>query len=524
MITLNAFDPLSTAEVKLLETCSIADRTSVGDGSLPADETDDNRIRAELLRHLLLTQNGDLVLHPKGLRLRGAFIVGHLDLQGCDIGRDISLTNCRIKNPITLVNARLRGFYISGSRICGISADNADFAGSVFLRAQSYVSGEISLAGATIKGDLQFCEITLNSETQDAVFAPSLTIEGSMFLGNYPYSGETTDLISNATLFFSSARVTHDVFVTNTAISLSQDILGDGVFGATEEHGRDMALSFARAKIDGLLFFQDNQINQGIVNLAGATVRRLKDEPAGPGANYPIRLDGFRYTDFSRHTDTSLGSRLAWLERRPNDTPFTAQPYEHLARVMTAMGHRSDATGVLIRKEKLLRRENRSLMASTIGKSPRWALSAISDTVLWATVGFGYRPGRAVIMAVMLIIGLGVFFDKTWKAGDFAPNAAPILISASWISATETHPHNPAAFWSQPGQAGQDWETFNAYAYAADLVVPLVSLGQESTWAPSTSRSPLGKIAWWLRWISKALGWVVTALLAAAITGVIRQE
>ena len=121
-------------------------------------------------------------------------------------------------------------------------------------------------------------------------------------------------------------------------------------------------------------------------------------------------------------------------------------------------------------------------------------------------------------------MGLGLFYQATWRAGDFAPNSAPILVSQDWISATETHPANPAAFWSSPGQAGQDWETFNAFAYSADLVIPLVSLGQEDGWAPSTSRSPLGQIGWWLRWFAKAIGWIVTALGAAAITGVIRKD
>jgi len=140
------------------------------------------------------------------------------------------------------------------------------------------------------------------------------------------------------------------------------------------------------------------------------------------------------------------------------------------------------------------------------------------------TIGYGYRPARAVGLALILIVGLGLFFRAVWQAGDMAPNAAPILVSSGWISATKTHPENPAEFWSTAGQAGQDWETFSGFAYAADLVIPIVNLGQESAWAPSTSRSPLGRIGWWLRWFAIGLGWVVTALGAAAITGVIRKD
>ena len=108
-------------------------------------------------------------------------------------------------------------------------------------------------------------------------------------------------------------------------------------------------------------------------------------------------------------------------------------------------------------------------------------------------------------------------------AGDMAPNAAPILISADWVEATETAPGNPAVFWSAPGAAGQDYETFSALAYSADLFIPIMNFGQESAWAPSTSRGALGRIAWWVRWIAKIIGWVVTALGAGAITGLIRR-
>jgi len=34
----------------------------------------------------------------------------------------------------------------------------------------------------------------------------------------------------------------------------------------------------------------------------------------------------------------------------------------------------------------------------------------------------------------------------------------------------------------------------------------------------------LGKIGWWARWIAKAIGWIVTALAAGAVTGVIRKD
>ena len=520
MIDLSAFDPLSPAETKLIEEATLPNRTIIADGALPSEAAEAVTVRADLVRYLLISAP----LHDKGVRLRGAWITGELDLQGCDCSRDISLTACHLVEPVNLTNANLRGLHISNCRLKGLAADNASFSGSVYIRSDTYIGGEVSLSGTQINGDLQVCHTVIEATTQDAIFAPSLRVSGSVFLGNYPYADGNTSLVTMGQIFLSSARIEHDLFISNTAITLNDAALGGAVFGATEEHGSDIAISLARAKVGGILFLQDNQISRGIFNLAGAHVERLKDEPVGPGASYPIRLDGFTYSDFSRHAETKLSARLDWLARRPDDTPFTAQPYEQLAEVMTRMGHRNDARTVLMHKERLLKAENRRI-AGVAGGSFLWrGVSWFNDYFLRVTVGYGFRPGRAVTIAVLLILGLGWFFDRTWHAGDMTPNAAPILVSGPWIAATETHPDNPAAFWSSAGQAGQDWETFNAYAYAADLVVPIVSLGQESAWAPSTSRSDWGRSGWWMRWFAKAVGWIVTALGAGAITGIIRND
>lgn len=520
MTDVQDFAPFSEAEQKLIDEAEMPNRTTIADGALPTTASPSVSIRAELIRQLLLVSP----LHDKGIRLRGAWISGPLDLQGCDSARDISLSACHLAEPANLTNASLRGLHLSGCTLAGFAADNARFSGSVYLRAGTRITGEVSLSGAQIGGDLQVCDVHITSNTQDAIFAPSLRVGGSLFLGNYPYADGQTSLVTEGQIFLSSARVEHDLFLSRTAITLNDQGLAGAVFGATEEHGSDIAVSLARAKVGGILFLQDNQISRGVVNLAGAHVARLKDEPVGPGAAYPIRLDGFTYTDFSRHTETNIQARLDWLGRKPDSMPFIAQPYEQLAYVMGRMGHRNDAKTVLMHKERLLKAENRRLNAVRGGFPPwRW-LAALGDILLRWTIGYGYRPGRAVAIAVVLIAVLGVFFEQTWKAGDMTPNAAPILVSQGWTEITKAHPDNPAEVWSSPGQPGQDWETFNAFAYAADLVVPIVSLGQEDAWAPSTSRSYLGRIGWWLRWIAKALGWIVTALGAAAITGLIRND
>lgn len=69
-----------------------------------------------------------------------------------------------------------------------------------------------------------------------------------------------------------------------------------------------------------------------------------------------------------------------------------------------------------------------------------------------------------------------------------------------------------------------DWDTFNRYGYAADLVIPILDLGQTDAWAPSKDRGDWGKALWWGRWVLAALGWLVTGLGVAAITGIMQRS
>ena len=161
--------------------------------------------------------------------------------------------------------------------------------------------------------------------------------------------------------------------------------------------------------------------------------------------------------------------------------------------------------------------------------------SYIADRVFGVVVGYGHKPERSFYMLLTLVL-IGWFLaDRAWEAGDFAPTAGPVLMSESWQTlATDERIANPAKVWSDKYMvapdgtpvltAGRDYETFHAVSYAVDLVVPLVSLGQEAAWAPSTTRGPWGWWLWWVRWWLIALGWIVTAIGAAAVTGVIRRE
>lgn len=516
MQRLNEFEPLLPAELKLVELAGSGTRVEIGNGNLPIAGTEGVEIRAGLIRLILLGLDPAAVPHAKGIRVRGARISGVLDFQGVDCANDLSLSRCVIDNAPVFVNAQMRGVYLSGCTCPGISADNAVFDGSVYLRSGFESTGEISMPGARIRGDLQICDARIDGGGRAAVFANSIRIGGSVYLGDYPYDNVDTQLHSVGAIVMSNADIEEDFYCRNVAVSsptLGAQVVIDGAEGENV-----IALSIARADIRGVLYFKRNQISGGIVNFSGTQTRRLNDEPLGIGNGQAIRLDGFEYQDFAQHTDVSVEARLEWLARRPDGIEFRSQPYEQLARVLYRIGHGDDAELVLIEKEQLQRAANRKTASGGM-----WLAMSVRDVLGRFLIAYGYRPARVVIWAMMLLVALGLYFHKTWHEGDMTPAAAPILVSAGWVSATQTHPENPGAFWSSTGQAGQDYETFEAFAYAADLLIPIVNLGQEDAWGPSTSRSAWGWHGWWIRWVAKIMGWVITALGAAAVTGVIRR-
>ncbi|GLQ35280.1 oxidoreductase [Amylibacter marinus] len=490
---------------------------------MPSDGDADVSVRADFIRHLISGGDQSSKLHSKGILLRGARITGTLDLQGADCPVDLSFGRCWFDEAPSFVNARMRGVFFTGTHLPGMHADNCVFEGSVYLRADFRSSDEIAMPNAQISGDLQICGAKIASDSGFGIFATSLRVGGSVYLGDYPFDDKSSELTVDGTIEMSSISVSRDFYCCNCALSAAPSINTQKMVNDRHRQNAPTAISLSRGSIGGVLYIRDNQISQGMVNLSNAVARRLNDEPVGETIRYPLRLDGFEYDGLSTQSSTALADRLEWLERRPQHIGFSAQPFEHLASILNKLGHRNDANDVLMRKEKLQRAEDRAVLRASGHSRWRLPLMVLSDGLLRGLIGYGYRPVRAVLWGGILVALFAMFFHKVWISGDMAPNSAPILISADWISATQSHSDNPALYWSRIGGAGQDYETFNAMAYAADLLIPIVNFGQEDAWAPSTSRSPWGWHAWWLRWFVKISGWVVTALGAAAVTGAIRK-
>lgn len=175
-------------------------------------------------------------------------------------------------------------------------------------------------------------------------------------------------------------------------------------------------------------------------------------------------------------------TRLAWLHKGSNwNGEFTPQPYTQLAKVLRNLGHDNDARQVLEKRDALLlksyRKNLRNLSETTkstaasrlVIKSFAAAHWLFVDKLMGALTGYGHQPFRS-LWFLFLLIGLAAIpSHMAWTFGGFAPNSAVIQVSDDWKALSNTE--NAAEEWSSKTQAGRDWETFQAVAYATDLVI-----------------------------------------------------
>lgn len=497
-----------------------------------------------------------------------------LVLSGCALpalnAQGINVAGAVCLDGVTTGEVKLSGAHIGGQFVCdkatfsyaqghALNAQGLTADGGVFLKGFT-ATGEVSLSHAHIGGQLNCAGATFSHKQGRALNAQGINVTGPFFLKNVTAIGEV--LLDSAkidgqlnciranfsadrgyALNAHSIKVTADILLRNATAAGKVNLSGAQVggqlfceevtFSATGGH----AFSMERANVRGGLFWRKTTLSKGRLNLSSAHVGDLTDDLACWPEAGKLILNGFTYNRISAaSTDTS--ARLAWLAKGSTwNGEFFPQPYTQLAKVLREMGHDADAREVLAQREKILhamRRErwreqsrgNRSNYVAAFGPDIKRAGHWVWDQVfLNSVIGYGFHPFRSLWWLIALWLSAAVIAHLAWEEGSFAPNSGPILLSDDWQQfAMSDPPTNPAALWSEKGQQGQDWESFSPFAYAADLVIPIVDIGQTAAWAPSTTRESWGYHLWWLRWIFTLAGWIVTALGAAAITGIIRRD
>ncbi|MEM8692668.1 MAG: hypothetical protein AAGG57_12390 [Pseudomonadota bacterium] len=562
------WDGLTQAEQRLINDCKTGNDCSLGGLPPEGDPTHDQEIRADILRYMIVGGCENCRTTDKGVDLSGAYITGELDLTLATAKGITGFGHCRFDRMIEAMQARFDLLALNDCRIAGLNAQGARVSGSVFLRSTKS-SGPLRFPGARIGGHLA-CEGSQLEVSRDyALDAQNANIIGGLVMRPFKTENEDEDrpFRANARVSFDAATIgyigaEHAQFAARTEghafsafnlVCKGNVILNDAIFdgelqlqGARIEgrlslrrtylsNSAGHAFTGQRMRVDQDLVWKNVSHKEGQVSLNGAHVEELSDHPDNwPGENEFV-LDGFTY-DRIKGKVSIAKERLDWLSNGSHyEDRFYPQPYTQYAKFLRETGHDIEARKILTLREQLIREEGRKRLWNewSFLATPLVLWLMVWDVVQRLVVGYGHKPFNSLFFLLCFWLIATALAHRAWQAGDFAPNAAPILVSEAWQSVASEQA-NPAQAWAERDndgdgnrigyKAGQDWATFNRYAYAADLVIPIIDLGQTDAWAPSTERGPWGRWLYQTGFFLQIAGWIVTALGAAAITGIIRRD
>ncbi|MFL6073726.1 MAG: hypothetical protein ACJ73S_10060 [Mycobacteriales bacterium] len=410
----------------------------------------------------------------------GTGVFGH----GIQVDGELSLRASRIDGPVSLNGGRLR----NPGRVA-LRMSRATVEGGLFLSGGLAVDGEVRLTAARVSRLLSLEGAQLNHAGAMAVFADGLEVDGALEaegmrvrgriqLRDARVSGSMTLARSTlsdppearAVLAAAGLRVGQSLrlcegFTAHGRVALGRASVGSRVCFQHAElrHPGGVALECRRLETQELAMGPIRGVD-GAVDLRHARVGVLKDDPG----SWPeeLWLDGFAYEVLDPRLPAE--QRLRWLRR--DRSGYLSNRYERLAGAYRAAGDDGDARTVL-----LARHRDRRATLPWYGRL--WGY--LQDV----TVGYGYRPARAVLwLAALLTIGTAVF-----------ARYRPAPVDAA---------HGPG---------------FNPFVYTADLLLPVIDFGQEHAFV---SRGHLQLLADGL----VAAGWLLASTVAAGFTRAVNRD
>ena len=437
-----------------------------------------------------------------GVNLYGAHIAGDLNCNGGEFNSRVGAANNLDKVSLNAANSTIQGSVLLGSRkrkdgnkdIC-IADQSVDFTNARISRdlecTDSHLSGgRFSLVAilAQIGGNvhLRDCLIESGANLSRAIVNGSLDCQNGRFFDG----GEGALLAIGATVdgnVFLRAGFTAYGLVSLGATKIAGDL---DLIDATFQNASKVALQLSWTSSHRLL----------------ETTQRFADILSEVGA-----LDGFVYDEIDEDSPRDAGQRLRWLNR----PPYTPQPYQQLAKVFRGHGQGGEAEQVLIRKEST---RYRSLINRASSYSKPWL--RLQRAALW-TIDYGYRPLKALKFMLLFVVLGGFLFGRGYLHGIVTP--------------TEKEAYS---CWQKTGRPPEYYSPFNCLVYSIDSFFPLVEMFERKEWSPNPQRGTTfftlyvfghqffirsGAFLRTYLWFHILMGWFFTGMLAAGVTGLVRN-
>ena len=204
------------------------------DPSLGAAWGADRSVRAEILSELVMAaRTGDSGRSP-ALRVRGARVIGTLDLETASLSCMLLLRDCFFDQVIHLAEARAPTMRMTGCHVVGLDASRFETQGDLQLDAGFTAREGICLVGAKIGGQLDLSGAVLGSGAGPALDADGMTVErGALFGSGFTSRGEVRLVGARLSgqVTFAGAKMSHEdgSALNADGVTVEQDLyLGDG--------------------------------------------------------------------------------------------------------------------------------------------------------------------------------------------------------------------------------------------------------------------------------------------------------
>ncbi|MET8539069.1 oxidoreductase [Kitasatospora sp. NPDC004799] len=502
-------------EILDLRTGDAGTDDAFGDAVWGAERT----VRADVLAHLLLAGPEPAPGRVASLRLSGVLVTGALKLAGASIDRYVELHDCRFDQKILVSEAAASTLRFVGCLIPRLEASRLSTTGDLHLArcrlpdgirlTDSRIGTDLLLNQTVVGGDrhgraVSADGITVNQdfEAERLETTGELSIRTARIGGRLSLRGAQLRAVPEKTrICLNAVRVTvgHTLYLTGSADlgwSGSRGYYGSGygqvppsdgpvtpfraygqvrlsdsrfegaclISGEFHLEGED-ELSLRRIHTPELRFSCKFRPT-GTVSLSRARVGNLVDDPDAWPLGRHLSLTGFVYENLRPIGTFTVQQRIAWLEGSSVD--FQPESYEQLAAALRRDGADDDAREVLYAKQ---RRRRRTLPL------PAQVWGAVQD----ATVGYGYRPGRA-----------GLWLLLAW------------ILGSLWFA---THPLEPLKADERP-----HW---NPALYTLNQLLPIVDLNQGG-WNP-------GGLTQWISAGLVVIGWLLASTVVAGATRMLQR-
>jgi hypothetical protein len=495
------------------------------------------QIRGELVKWLCLDHESRKHVHWQGIRVYGADVTGPLDLSLVSIPFQLAFRHCRLSGGIILAQAEVSQLDFQGSLVYGIFADRVNVKDYVALRYGFVAVGAVWLLGAQIGGDLDCDTGTFfnppKPPTQDdpssgiALNAQGIEVKGNVFLRGSSVRGEVrlvgAQIGGMLDCTGANPLKLEEGLPGSFALNAEQINVKGGVFlrvGFTA----DGAVNLYGARIGGPFDCRNGDFHKGTLDLTDASAASLldsgligvtavshanspgTDNPPSLASNYNpvvwpeagnLSLDGFVYGRISGEERIEVAKRLEWLAKQPK-MPFRPRPYLQLAKVLRESGDSDGALQVLEKMEELRRRSENNAPFAQI-----WSL------FLKKSIGYGYRPGRAIWLIIFLSLLGWLVYGTSYRARTMVP--------------TEKEAYKQFKYLATEGQVPAHYPTFSAPVYSLENSLPLVKLGQADKWQPAPAPDGWAWVRWFLRG-QILLGWLLATLFVAGVSGIVHKE